>query len=213
MKRLNLYLTMLALLFSFGFANAQSAKAEQILEASKDKFEKLDDVQASVVYTLSNPNMPKPIVKKGSLMLKGKKFAVRFSDESIISDTKYVWVLLNSDEEVTVTDYDEDGIGIDRVFKVYDSDFKPRYDGESNGLHKITLFSEKGSSDLFKTEVWIGKSDKMPAKLIMYARNGTTYSYELSNIRTNTGLTDSKFRVNTNSLEDDGWIVTDLTED
>lgn len=204
---------LLGLICSVSLVQAQtSAKADKIISSSQASFEGFKDLKATFTYTLNNPNLKKPIVKKGELTLKGESYKIAFADEKIVCDGKYIYILLEEDEEVTVSDYTEESMGPKKIFSVYEDNTKSRYDGEEAGNHKITLFSETKESDIWKTELWIGKKDKNIAKAIMHARNGSNYQYEMDAITPNTGVADAAFSVDTNGYEDDGWIVNDLTE-
>lgn len=201
-----------AFFFAFTLANAQtSKKADDILKASKKKFEGVKDVTATFSYTLNNPNLAKPIVKKGNLFYKGDKYKVSFSDEEIYCNGQAVWIKLNADEEVTITDFDpEESMSISKIFNLYENGTKSKYEGEEDGSHKIILFANEDSGDIWKSEIWVNKSSKMIDRALLHARNGSTYAYKMGSVKLDNNLGDSMFSLDHNSLEDDGWIITDL---
>lgn len=213
MKNVRKLFALLGLVGAFAFAQAQSSpQAEKILKASQKKFDNAKDLSAAFTYTLSNPNMKKPIVKQGRVLLKGEKYKVNFTDEVMVSNGRYLWLVLVGDEEVTKTDFTEEGMSPSKVFSVYKEDTKSRYDGVDQGMEKLTLFAESKTNEIWKTELWINKSDNMPGKAKMYARNGSTYEYTMQGIKMNTSVPDSEFEVDESGYEDDGFIITDLTE-
>ena len=214
MKNLMKMFALLGLVFTFGLAQAQgSAQADKVIKASKKKFDSASDISAKFSYTLSNPNMKKPITKSGSFQYKkGNKYRVEFPDMVIVSDRKYIWQILVEDEEITKTDFTEEAMGPEKIFQAYEDDTKSRYDGVEGATEKVTLFANNKTDELWKTELWINKSDKLPAKAKMHARNGSTYAYTMNGMKINGGISDATFSVDESKYEDDGFIFTDLTD-
>ena len=201
----------LLLTASLSFAQSDK-KADAVIKQSKAKFDACKDISAAFTYTLNNPNLKKPIVKTGKVVFKKNKYVITFPDEEMYSNGKYIWLKLVSDEEITKSDYTDESISPDKIFSLYEKDMKSRYDGEADGAHKVTLFANDKKNDIWKTELMINKSTKLVNSAVMHARNGSTYEYKMSNIKTNTGYPDSMFELDEIALEDDGWIVNDLTE-
>ncbi|MEM0999952.1 MAG: outer membrane lipoprotein carrier protein LolA [Bacteroidota bacterium] len=213
MKHLRTAIGILALVFAVSALQAQSPQADKLIKQSKAKFEGLKDLKASFVYTLNNPNLKKPIVKQGTIVLKGEKYKIEFADESMYCNGKYLWVLLVEDEEIIKSDVDaESSITPDRLYKVYEEDTKTKYDGVENGAEKISLFSNKKTGDIWKTELWINKSNKLIDKAVMHARNGSTYTYVMSDLQSNLGINDGIFNLNEAEYESKDWIITDQTD-
>lgn len=201
------------LLFSVSLSYGQSdPKADKIIKTSKDKFDKMEDISASFTYTLSNPNLKKPIVKKGKVVFKKNKYMITFPDEEMYSNGRYSWLKLNGDEEITKTDYDKESISPEKIFSLYQTDMKSRFDGEDDASYRITLFANNKESDIWKTELVISKDSKLVSSATMHGRNGSTYNYVMANIKTDSGVPDSMFELDETKYEDDGWIVNDLTE-
>ena len=199
--------------FTFGLLSAQSdPKADKILKNSQADFERLKDVAADFSFTLENPNQQRPIVKKGSVILQGDMYLVKFPDETIVSNGVYLWDVLSEDEEITKTDFDENTLSPARVFTTYKDQMKSRYDGLESGKHKITLYANDKTQDIWKTELKIDQKTNMVSGATMHNRNGTTYSYSLANVKTNQGVKEGTFVVNESKYEDGGWLVNDLTE-
>ena len=72
MKNFRIAFGMLTFIFAVALANVQSPQADRLIQQSKAKYEGLKDLKASFVYTLSNPNMKKPVVKQGDITLKNE---------------------------------------------------------------------------------------------------------------------------------------------
>ena len=214
MKNLMKTFALLGFVLAFGLVQAQvDAKADKVIKASKKKFDSASDLTASFTYTLSNPNMKKPIVKQGSLQFKkGNKYMINFPDMSVVSNGRYIWQILHEDEELIKSDYTEEAMSPDKIFQVYENDTKSRYDGVEGNAEKITLFANSKTDEIWKTELWIDKTNKLPSKAMMYARNGSSYQYQMKGIKTNSGVNEATFTVSEDGYEDKGYIITDLTE-
>lgn len=213
MKNFRFILLIAGLILSFGFAQAQTDKAESIIKQSQAKFKSYKDVKAKFTYSVTNPNLKKPIVKQGEVTLKGNKYKVVFKDEEMYCNGKFVWVILKSDLEVVKSSFNEsEGLSPDRIYKIYETGMKSRYDAEEGDNHKVTLFAKNDDGDIWKTELWISKTTKLVKKAVMYARNGSQYQYEMNDILTNTGVLDGMFNVDEKIYRDQDYIMTDQTE-
>ena len=212
MNQFRIYTLMLSFVLAFviGFGQGD-AKANKIIKDSHAKFESLKDISADFVYTITNPSLDKPIVKSGSLNMKGNKYMIKFSEEQFYCDGKTIWVYLVDEEEVTITDYsEEESMSVERIYKTYEDNTKSKYDKEDGNAHKVSLFMQDDDSDVWKVEMWINKSTKLIDKAVMHGRNGSIYKYQLNKIKTNAGLSDSKFTFDPNAH--DGIYTNDLRE-
>ncbi|MCB9233508.1 MAG: outer membrane lipoprotein carrier protein LolA [Bacteroidia bacterium] len=193
----------LTLLVSMTTQAQGDPKADKILKESQAKFKSFKDVSATFTYTLSNPNLDKPVIKKGSVKMAGDKYAIEFSEEKFYCNGKTVWVYMVEDNEVTITDADpEEGMSIDRIYSVYEKDTKSRFDGEEGTDYKITLFMLDKNSDFWKAEVLINKTTKLISKATMFGRTGSTYEYKLQDMKTNNGFADGIFIFDPNKYDD-----------
>lgn len=195
MKNPRIFVTLFLALIIFGAAFGQSdPKADKILKESQTKFKALKNISADFTYTLTNPNLAKPIIKKGTVKVEGNKYRVNFASESFYCDGKKVWVHLTDEEEVTISAYDPDeAISVDLIYKTYEKDVRSRMDGEEGTNYKISVFMLDEKSDFWKAEIWIDKTTKLVQKAKMYARNGSDYVYDLKNVKTNLTIDPSEF--------------------
>lgn len=214
MKKFSILLGLLVLCSLFSFVQAQSnPKSDNIIKASQNKFNSLGDVIADFSYTLSGPDMKKPVVKKGTMTLKKSKYMVIFPDEEMYCNGKYTWVVMKADQEIVKSDFDpKEDLSPDRLYKMYENDVKSDYSGEEAGAHKVTVFAKNDDGDIWKTVLWIGIESKLIQKAIMYKRNGSQYQYDMTNIRVNTGVSDAIFNLDEKKYIDLDWIITNQSE-
>jgi outer membrane lipoprotein carrier protein len=210
MKFLKTPALLAAFLLTAALGFAQSA--DQIIQESKAKFNSLTDLTATVAYTMANPNLASPQVKSGTLWMKKAKYKVVFTSEEMYCNGIFVWVYQKSKKTTDKLDFDpEESLSPDRVFKIYQEESKVRYDALEGNRHKITVFSSKENSDIIKTVVWINKTTKIIEKASLYARSGSTYTYELSAIQTNTQIGDAIFNYDEAAAKRAGIYINDLT--
>jgi outer membrane lipoprotein carrier protein len=188
-------------------------KAEKVVKTSQERFNSLGDITSDFTYTLTSPELKKPVVKKGTVTLKKGKYRIIFPDEEMYCNGKYTWVLMKSDAEILKSDFNEkEDLGPDRLYKLYAKSMKSAYGGEVAGAHLVTLFANSDDGDIWKTALWIGAASKLIQKAVMYARNGAQHQYEMSNIRVNTGVPDAVFTVDEQAYLDQDWILTNQSE-
>lgn len=203
---------MLCMMVSYSQAQS-NPKSDKIIKASQDKFNGLSDVTAEFSYTLTSPDSKKPVLKKGTVTLKKSKYLIAFPDEEMYCNGKYTWVLMKSDREIVKNDFNaKEDLSPDRLYKMYEKDVKSDYSGEEAGAHKVTLFANTDDGDIWKTVLWISIESKLIQKAVMYARNGSQYQYEMSNIRVNTGVSDALFSLDEKKYIDQDWILTNQSE-
>lgn len=186
---------------------------DRIIQASESKFNSLSDIGANVTYTLSNPSLPKPVVKTGTITLKKAKYKVVFPDEEMYCNGIYVWLYIKEDGETTKTDFDpEESISADKIFDIYKTESKSKYEGLEGTRHHITVFASDEGDDIWKTEVWIGETSNLIEKAVLWARNGSKYSYEMSSIKVNQGVTDAVFTYDEAAAKRAGIYINNLSE-
>ncbi len=189
-------------------------KAEAVLQKARLKMNGANDLTAKFKYQLENKAAKqKAVIKNGAIKFKREKYRVDFSDQLLLCDGKTVWNYLKSEKEVNVSNYDADeGFSIDRIFRIYNEDMKARYDRTDRVLgiatEKITLFPESASTEYFRVELWLSSSDGVPVRLRVWGRNGSTVTYELSDVRLNSSVPDTEFVFNAKAFP--GVEVIDL---
>jgi outer membrane lipoprotein-sorting protein len=147
------------------------------------------------------------------MKIKGKKYRVAFSEQEVICDGATIWLIMKPEKEVNISEFDpEESLSLDRMYKIYEKETKSRYDREetlgASVYHKISLFSINKNSDYSRVEVWVNKKTLMMERALVFQRNGATIKYELTNIKTDTGVADAEFIFNKAAFP--GFEIVDL---
>jgi outer membrane lipoprotein carrier protein len=204
-----LFLLGIAMLFA-----QNDPKAAEIMSSSRQKYNSLKDLTSNFKYTLENKSLKDGNTSRsGTMKIKGKKYRVSFSEQEVICDGSTIWLIMKPEKEVNISEFDpEESLSLDRMYKIYEKETKSRYDKEETIgtaiYHKISLFSINKNSDYSRVEVWVNKKTLMMEKALIFQRNGAMVKYELTNIKTDTGITDAEFVFNKASFP--GFEIVDL---
>lgn len=181
---------------------AKDPKAESLLQKARLKMDGTNDFTAKFKYQLENKAAKqKAVIKNGVIKFKRAKYKVDFSDQLLLCDGKTVWNYLKAEKEVNVSNHDpNEGFSFDRIFRIYNEDMKARYDRVDRVLgiatEKITLFPASNKTEYFRVELWLSSRDGVPVRLRVWGRNGSTVTYELTDIRLNSSVPDTEFVFN-----------------
>lgn len=180
----------------------QDAKANEILQTSKQKFEALEDFSATFQYALSNSTMRSGQVEKsGAFKYKNGMYFIEFGNQEIYCDLESQWLFLKEENEVNISAYDpEEAISIESVYRIYETKANARYEGETslNGkkFHKIVLNSLEDEFAYNQVTLWINQTTMLMERAELLDKKQTKETVEFNNIQTNTGLSHADFRFN-----------------
>lgn len=198
----------LILLLMASFANAQlvqakvdDSKAEKILEQLSEKFKSYASMKIDFTYTMVNKQENINESKKGSIWLKGDKFKLEITGQTIINNTKTVWTYIQEANEVQIADYvpDENGESLTpyQMLTTFKSKYKYRFIKEEvqNGktVQILDLYPLKGGTTFHRTRLIVDKNAESIISSTLYDRNGGEYTYKLDNMQTNQTLNDAFF--------------------
>lgn len=194
----NFLLILLSLSLSFLWAQSDP-KATSIMNTSKQKFGALKDISSSFKYSLENKNLKEGNSSRtGTIKMKGKKYRISFSEQEVICDAVNIWVIMKSEKEVNISQYDpEESLSIDRLYKIYETETKARFDKDEiiggNTYNKISLFALNKSTDYSRVELWVNKKNSFIERAAIFQKNGAIIRYELTNLKTDAGIPDTEF--------------------
>ena len=176
-------------------------KAKEILDQTTASFKQLESLKANLTITIHLPEQ-EPYDQKSEVYLKGQNYKLVMEEEEIICDNKSVWRYLKDMNEVQINDYEpaDNEITPTNIFNIYENDFYYLYVGpiKEKGVsyEEIELAPMDKSKSYFKVKVWVSFEDHLIHKMKVYDKNGSRYTYSITNIETNLGLQDSFFQFN-----------------
>lgn len=186
----------IALIFgAFGLsASAQTdSKAKEILAAVSKKYRSYDVVKTDFTFTLNNAQAKVKETQQGTLYVKANanKYKVAMTNQDLISDGKVQWTYLKNDKEVQISNVDNSGDAINpaKIFTIYEKGFKYIYTGERKAGNKVYQMIDLSPTDtkksVFKIRLSIDKATKQIANVVIFEKNGNTYTYDVKTFSPN----------------------------
>ncbi len=210
----NFLLMALALTIANLVQAQQDPKAREILDAMSNKYKSIPSFQADLAYTMTNKVEGINESFTGKISVKGDMYRLEMQDQQIYNDGTTVWTFLpNLDEpEVTIDNNDPDGGDItpSSIFNIYKEGYKYLYlntitaGGKSYDV--VDLVPNDKDAQYFKVRIEIGTKDRLLRKFTLFDREGSEYSYVISNFKSNVNLPDSYFKFDTSGLSEDQII-------
>lgn len=212
----NVFFTLLVIFIAASaFGQYRDPKAKAILDQVSAKFRSYQSVTAGFTYNISNKTGKVLSSKKGTALMKGEKYNIDFGGSRIISDGNTVWNYDPSAKEVTINDANksESTITPQKLFSdFYNKDFNYVLDKDftvgGKKAHKVILTPTDKKKSFERVYLGIDQATKNIVTVLVVEKSGNRYSYNVSNFKPNTSVSDAQFVFNTASYP--GVEVVDL---
>lgn len=198
MKKLVLFSIILPIL-SFG----QDQRAKSILDKLSEKTSAYSSIEAHFTNNFSSPVADFNESQSGKIYLQGDAFKLELDAQTIISDGETVWIHLIDEEEVTISEEDEDEneISPTKIFTIYEKGYKYQFVKEDSKNYHINLFPEE-SGAFTKIELYIDKLKMEISSFVMIDKQGSFYSYIINSLTTNKKFDSSFFQFDVSKYPD-----------
>jgi outer membrane lipoprotein carrier protein len=207
-------LTALILAMSNMVLAQQDPKAKEILDAMSDMYKSISSFQADLSYTMTNKTEGIDESYNGKIAVKGDMYRLMMQDQEIYNDGTTIWTFLpNLDEpEVTIDNNNPEGGDItpSSIFNIYQEGYKYLFlnstniDGKSYDI--VDLVPNDKDAQYFKVRIEIGTKDRLLRTFTLFDREGSEYSYLITNFKSDVNLSDAYFRFDTSDLTEDQII-------
>jgi len=140
-------------------------------------------------------------------VVQGDKYRLNMGGQEIVNDGETVWTYLEEVNEVNIDNYDpaEGDISPTQIYNAYQRGFKYVYLEEQTEAgttyHVVDLLPENPDNQFFKIRLHISKDDKTLKKWQIYDKNGTIYTYEISNFNPDAEISGNVFSFDTSKYE------------
>jgi len=195
-------------------AGQQDPKAKEILDAMSNTYKQIESFQADLNYKMNNETEGINESYKGKISVKGDKYRLVMQDQEIYNDGTTVWTYLpNLDvPEVTIDTNNPEGGDItpSSIFNLYKEGYKYLYlnsviiDGKSYDV--VDLIPNDKDAQYFKVKIEIGTKDRLLRIFTLFDREGSQYSYLITNFKSDVNLGDSFFAFDVSKLSEDQII-------
>ena len=166
---------------------AQDNKSKHILKELSKKTASYSSIEAHFTNTFSNSITSINESQDGILYLQGNSYKIDLANQSIISDGETNWLLLTDDDEVNISEVeedDEDSMNPSKIFTLYEKGYKSQFIKEEFGKYYIHLFPKLKSS-FSRIELVINKREMQIEELNIFDKNSSKYSYIINKFKIN----------------------------
>jgi outer membrane lipoprotein-sorting protein len=214
-KRITGIFLLLTVLGFSGYAQ-NTAKANAILAAVSKKYKTYSIIKAGFTFTVNQPKNKVNQSEKGTLYVKAgaNKYKMIMADREMISDGKNQWNFLKSDQEVQLTNVDNssDALNPAQIFSLYEKGYNASFmgGGKVGGqlVDVINLTPTDSKKSHSKVTLSIDKDAKQIMKVVVYEKDGSTYTYNVTSFTPHAKVPESTFTFDTKKYP--GVEVVDL---
>lgn len=205
MKYKKIWSLLLFMVVSSSVVFAQNdPQVKAILNGVSKKFRSFNVVKIEFSFTLKSPQANVNETQNGTLYVKpaSNKYKVNLDEQELTSDGKVQWTYLKNDNEVQIAEINNsaDAMNPAKIFTMYEKGFKYVYLGDTKLKGKtyqnieLAPLAEKPYS---KVRLKIDKLAKQIADIVVFDKNGNTYTYTIKSFVPNVKITDSFFTFDT----------------
>ena len=182
---------------------AQDQKAKSILDQLSDKTKSYSSIEAKFTNTFSSMVTDINESQSGTLYLKDDAYRLEMEAQTIICDGETNWIYLADDQEVNITEIDDDEneLNPSKIFTIYENGYKYKFVKEDGKNYHIDLFPEE-SGPFTKVELFINISKMQISSFTMIDKQGSHFKYVIDAFVTNKEMKDDFFMFNTDDYPD-----------
>lgn len=211
MKKLTIVFSLFLAISSFA---QESLKAKELLDEVSTKIKSYKTLYIEFSNSLDNTEENVHQVTKGNASLKGDLYLVKLLGMTTIFDGEKVYTINPDDEEVNISEPDEDAFTPAQFFSFYEEGYNFELDKVEtlNGrkLQFVKLLPIDTDSEFNYVLLGIDNKTKHIQKIIQKGKNGTDITLIITNFKSNIELTNKLFEFNKNKYEGKGYIINEL---
>lgn len=173
---------------------AQDQKAKTILDQLSNKTKSYTSIEAKFTNTFYSTVTDINESQSGTLYLKDDAYRLEMEAQTIICDGETNWIYLPDDEEVNITEIDdeENELNPSKIFTIYENGYKYKFVREDGKNYHIDLFPEE-SGPFTKVELFINKSKMQISSFTMIDKQGSHFKYVIDSFVTNKEMNNDFF--------------------
>lgn len=183
-------------------ANAQTdAAAKSILQKLTTTYEGYKTIKADFTLTIQQPQQTSTFTESGSISMETatNKYRITTSNQDILSDGKTQWIVLKEEQEVQITEANQEpgSISPANIFSFYNNGYKyisaPNEQVGGSQLVVVELSPEDVQNPYFKIKLRIVKSTNLIYDATIFDKSGAKYTYQLKNTNTDQAIAANTF--------------------
>ena len=180
-------------LISFG----QDEKAEKILKDLSANTKSYSYMDVDFDFNFINTSQDINESQKGNIKINQNKFRLDLNQQLIISDDSIQWIYLKESNELQIMEYDsqDEMISPNKLFTIYENGYKSQYIELKENNHIIDLFPIE-SNEFKNIQLHIDQNKIQLKKIILFVKNGGSFSYSITKLITDKEIDENAFRFN-----------------
>ena len=141
--------------------------------------------------------------QKGNIKISNNKFRLDLNEQIVISDDSTQWIYLKESNELQIMEFDSEDemLSPNKLFTIYENGYKNQYIELKDNNHIIDLFPVE-SNEFKNIQLHINKDKIQLNKIILFDKNGGSFSYMITKFITNTNFDENIFKFNTEEYPD-----------
>ena len=185
---------------SYTEASESDPRAQAILDKIRNKYEGYKTVQANFSLAIEIPEQDK-IVQKGKMSQAGDNYRVEMQDQSIISNGTILWYHQINNNEVQINDVEEDSedmLSPKDLMKIYEKEdyvyaLINEYSEKGKVIQQVEFKPTEENSEYIKIRLTIDKKKMEIARVKVFARDGSRYTFTLDEFTPNKTFPENYF--------------------
>ena len=180
---------------------AQDEKSNEILQQLSINTQAYKNIDVDFNFKFENVTQEISENQKGNIKIDSNKFRLELNQQIIISDDTTQWIYLKESNELQIMEYDslDDMISPNKLFTIYEEGYKNSYVQLKNEsdltLHIIDLFPTE-SNAFQKIQLQINSEKIQLHNIILFDKNGGSFTYLITKFSTDANLDDNLFKFN-----------------
>ena len=186
-------------LISFG----QDDKANDILKQLSENTRSYETMDVDFDFNFVNLSQDINEAQKGNIKIHKNKFRLNLNQQLIISDDSTQWIFLKESNELQIMEYDseDDMLSPNKLFTIYEKGYKSNYVETTESNHIIDLFPIE-SNEFKNIQIQVDINKIQLKKIILFDKNGGSFSYVITRFETNNDLASELFKFNVEDYND-----------
>ncbi|MCF8336283.1 MAG: outer membrane lipoprotein carrier protein LolA [Bacteroidales bacterium] len=207
------YIALLTIILLSGFnISAQDKNAEKLLKTLAEKHNAYENITADFTFHYKSLQSESENTWSGSVIMEGEKYKLELRNSTIYYNGTTLWNYLQGPNEVNISEpvQNEDSDIINHPHQIFDiykkKNFKYKFLGKEsmNGqeVYVIDLYPKTLDKDYSRIRLYLTQEAIQIHSAKIFAKDGSRYTIEIKNMKTNQSVHDSTFVFNTEAHPD-----------
>ena len=178
---------------------AEDDKTDKILENLSVKTKSYNYMDVDFDFNFLNTTQGIDENQKGNIKINENKFRLDLNQQLIISNDSIQWIYLKESNELQIMEYDSEDnmLSPNKLFTIYENGYKSQYVELFENQHIIDLFPVE-RNEFKNIRIYIEKDKIQLKKIILYDKNGGSFTYSITKFLTDAKIDDKSFLFNKN---------------